>query len=119
MQDEYLKIKKFIDNNIDTIESILEPMHEFFDLYKECYNHCCPSFSYYSIKDHSECREFCKKDNIILKRISKLYFNVECIKFFYLLPKNIDQIIPKILNLYNEDKLILINMFINLYDNRL
>ena len=31
-QDEYLKIKEFIDNNIDTIEAILAPMHEFFDL---------------------------------------------------------------------------------------
>ena len=29
-QDEYSKIKKFIDNNIDTVESILAPIHEFF-----------------------------------------------------------------------------------------
>ena len=114
-QDEYSKIKKFIDNNIDTPESILTPMHDFFDLYKKCYNHCCRSFSYYSINDCSECsREFCEKDNTILKRISKLYFNVEYIKFFYLLQNNIDQIISKKLNLYDEDKLILINMFINL-----
>ena len=31
-RDEYSKIKEFIDNNIDTVESILAPMHEFFDL---------------------------------------------------------------------------------------
>ena len=42
-QDQYSKIKEFMDNNIDTIESILAPMHEFFDLSKKCYNYCyCP-----------------------------------------------------------------------------
>ena len=40
-QDEYSKIKKFIDNNIDTAESILAPMHEFFDLSKKCYDSYC------------------------------------------------------------------------------
>ena len=34
-QDEYLKITIFIDNNIDTVEAILAPMHEFFDLSKK------------------------------------------------------------------------------------
>ena len=34
-RDEYSKIKEFIDNNIDTVESILAPMHEFFDLSKK------------------------------------------------------------------------------------
>ena len=29
-QDEYSKIKRFIDNNIDTVESILPSMHDFF-----------------------------------------------------------------------------------------
>ena len=29
-QDEYLKIKEFIDNNIDTTKAILAPIHEFF-----------------------------------------------------------------------------------------
>ena len=38
---EYEQIKIFINNNIDTIESILAPMHDFFDLYKKCYNNCC------------------------------------------------------------------------------
>ena len=41
IQDEYLKIKKFIDNNIDTVEAILAPMHEFFDLSKKCYDSYC------------------------------------------------------------------------------
>ena len=50
------------------------------------------------------------------------YFNVEYIKFFYLLQKSIDQIISKKLNLYDEHKCIReidrpINMFINLYYN--
>ena len=30
-QDEYLEIKKFIDNNIDIIESTLAPMNDCFD----------------------------------------------------------------------------------------
>ena len=106
-QDEYSKIKEFINNNIDTIDSILAPMHEFFDLYKEFYNHCCRSCDYCSRKNYSKCREFCEGNNIILKKIVKSYFNVGYIKFFYLLQKNIDQIISKKLNLYNEDKLFL------------
>ena len=34
-QDEYLKIKKFIDNNIDVIDYALAPMHDYFDSYKK------------------------------------------------------------------------------------
>ena len=34
-QDEYLEIKRFIDNNIDIIESALAPMHNYFYLYKK------------------------------------------------------------------------------------
>ena len=40
-QNEYSKIREFIDNNIDTVESILAPMHEFFDLSKKCYDSYC------------------------------------------------------------------------------
>ena len=32
-KDEYSKIKKFIDSNTDTFESILLPIHDFIDLY--------------------------------------------------------------------------------------
>ena len=49
-------------------------MHDFFDLYKKCYNNCC------CICEHGE-------DNIIQSKIIKSYFNVEYIKFFYLLQK--------------------------------
>ena len=38
-QDEYLEIKKFIDNTIDIIESTLAPMNDFFDSCKKYYNH--------------------------------------------------------------------------------
>ena len=34
-QDEYSKIKEFIDNNIDIIESVFAPMNDYFDLYKK------------------------------------------------------------------------------------
>ena len=34
-KDGYSKIKKFRDNNIDTFESILAPIHNLIDLYKK------------------------------------------------------------------------------------
>ena len=40
-RDEYSKIKEFVDNNIDIVEYILSPMHEFFDLSKKCYDSYC------------------------------------------------------------------------------
>ena len=40
-QDEYLKIKKNLDNNIYTVEAILAPMHEIFDLSRKCYDKYC------------------------------------------------------------------------------
>ena len=45
--DEYLKIKKFIDNNIDITESTLAPMNDYFDLYKKFYNRYYYSCYYY------------------------------------------------------------------------
>ena len=51
-RDEYLKIKKFIVNNMDTVESILAPMHKFFDLSKKYYD----SYSYcHSKKNNRKC----------------------------------------------------------------
>ena len=38
-QNEYLEIKKVIDNNIDIIESALAPMNDYFDSCKKCYSH--------------------------------------------------------------------------------
>ena len=35
-QDEYLEIKKFIDHNMDIIESTLAPMNDYFDSFKKC-----------------------------------------------------------------------------------
>ena len=130
LRDEYSKIKEFIDDNIDTVESILAPMHEFFDLSKKCYDsYCyCPCNCHFK-KNNRKCvcltdkyREFCKEDNIILKKTTRSYFNVEYVKFFYLLQKSIDQILSKKLNPYNENTCIreidmFITMFINLYEN--
>ena len=110
-QDEYSKIKEFMDNNIYTIESILAPMHEFFDLSKKYYdkNCYCPC-NCHCKKNNRKCvcltdkySEFCEEDNIILKKATRSYFNVEYIKFLYLLQKPIDQIISKKLNLYDEN----------------
>ena len=42
-RDEYFKIKKFIDDNIDTFEPMLAPIHDSINLYKKCYNnYYCP-----------------------------------------------------------------------------
>ena len=93
-QNEYLEIKKFIDNNIDIIESALAPMNDYFDSCKKCY----------SIFPQNRYKEF-------LEKIIKSYFNIWYIKLFYLLQKNIK--LNK--NIYNI--IILMNIFMNLYDN--
>ena len=49
-QDEYLEIKKFIDNNIDIIESMLAPMNDYFDSCKKYYSHYYYSCYYYHKK---------------------------------------------------------------------
>ena len=129
-RDEYSKIKEFIDNNIDTVESILAPMHEFFDLSKKCYDSYCYCLCNCNFKKNNrKCvcltdkyREFCEEDSIILKKTTRSCFDVEYIKFFYLLQKSIDQITSKKLNLYNKNTYsheidMLITMFINLYEN--
>ena len=81
-RDEYSKINELIDNNIDTVESILAPMHEFFDLSKKC----CDSYCYCSCichfkKKNRKCvcltdkyREFCEEDSIIFKKNYKVIF---------------------------------------------
>ena len=99
-QDEYLKIKKFIDNNIDVIEYAFAPIINYFDLYKKCSNHYyCSCYNY--VFEHIEFRE----------KIIKIYFDIEYIKFFYLLQKNV-KLNKNICNIN-----VLIDIFINLYDN--
>ena len=49
-QDEYLEIKKFIDNNIDIIESALAIMNDYFDSCKKCYGHYYCLYYYYHKK---------------------------------------------------------------------
>ena len=52
-QDEYLEIKKFIDNNIDIIESTLAPMNDYFDSCKKCYSHYyCSCYCYHKKKSY-------------------------------------------------------------------
>ena len=129
-QDKYLKIREFIDNNIDTVEAIHAPMHEFFYLSKKyydsyCYCPCnchCKKNNKKGVCLTDKYIKFCEEDSVILNETTKSYFNVEYKKFFYLLQKAIDQIISKKLNLYDENTCIreidmLITMFINLYHN--
>ena len=104
LRDEYSKIKKFIDNNIDTFESILASIHGFVDLYRYY------PFNFHSIKNYDEC-EFCEKDNYVSRNIVKSCFDVEHIKFFYLLQK-----VTK-LSISNINSRILKNIFIHLYNN--
>ena len=109
-QDEYLEIKKFIDNNIDIIGFALAPMNDYFDLYKKCYGHYyCLCYNYHKKKVRcifpgNEHREFHEK-------IIKSYFNIYYIKFFYLLQKEIK------LNKNIRNINVLIDIFMNLYDN--
>ena len=99
--DEYLEIKKFIDNNIDIIESTFAHMNDYFDSHKKCYNHYyyCPC--YYN----KEIIRIFNPD----EKIVKSYFDIWYIKFFYLLQKDIK------LNIRNIS--ILMNIFINLCKN--
>ena len=101
-RDEYLKIKKFVDNNMDITESALAPMHDYFDLYKKCYGHYYCSCYYY----HNQRVRY-----IFPEKIMKLYFNIEYTKFFYLLQKEIK------LNKNTRSINVLIDIFIILYDN--
>ena len=90
-RDEYLEIKKIVDNNMDIIEYTFAPMNDYFDSYKKC------SHYYYH------------------EKIIETYFNIWYIKFFYLLQKNIK--LNK--NIYNI-KLninVLMKILINLYNN--
>ena len=101
-RDEYLKIKKFVDNNMDITESALAPMHDYFDLYKKCYGHYYCSCYYY----HNQRVRY-----IFPEKTMKLYFNIEYTKFFYLLKKEIK------LNKNTRSINVLIDIFIILYDN--
>ena len=125
-QNEYSKIKEFIDNNIDTVEAILAPMHEFFDLSKKCYgSYCYCPCNCHCKKNNKKCvcltdkySEFCTENSIIVKKITKSYLNVVYIKYLYLLQKAADQIISKKSNRYDENTCIreidmLITMFID------
>ena len=109
-QDEYLKIKEFINNNIDIIESALAPVNDYFDLYKKCYGHYyCLCYNYHNKKVRyifplNRHREFHEK-------IIKSYFNIYYIKLFYLLQKDI-KLNKNICNIN-----VPIDIFMNLYDN--
>ena len=94
---------------MDIIESTLAPMHDYFDLCKKCYGHYCSCYNYHNKKVRyifpgNEHKEFCEK-------IIKLYFNIEYTKFFYLLQKEIK------LNKNIRNINVLIDIFMNLYDN--
>ena len=69
-KDEYYKIKKFIDDNIDTFESILAPIQNLIDSYKKFYdNNYYYPFNFHYIKYYDKCvciigkySEFCELD---------------------------------------------------------
>ena len=109
-QDEYLEINKFIDNNMDIIESTIGPMNEYFDSFKKCYSHYYCLCHYYHKKKFI-CIISQKTYKEFHEKIIKSYFNIWYIKFFYLLQKNIK--LNK--NIYNIN--VLMNIFMNLYDN--
>ena len=79
-------------------EYAFAPIINYFDLYKKCYSHY-----YYS------CYNYAFEDIEFREKIIKIYFNIEYIKFFYLLQKKLNR------NICNIN--VLIDIFINLYDN--
>ena len=95
-QDEHLKIKKFIDNNIDTAAAMLVAMHEFFDLSKKCYDsYCYCPCNCHCKQNNRKCVcltdkyiGFCKEDSIIVQKITKSYLNAEYIKYLYFITKS-------------------------------
>ena len=95
---------------MDITESVLAPMHDYFDSYKKCYDHYyCSCYNYHNKKVRyiffgNEHKEFCEK-------IIKLYFNIEYTKFFYLLQKEIK------LNKNIRNINVFIDISMNLYDN--
>ena len=106
-RNEYLEIKKFIDN-IDIIESTLALINDYFDSYKKCYNHYyCQC--YYNNNKKCICIFTQNKYEEFHEKIIKSYFNIWYIKFFYLLQKDVK------LNIHNIS--ILMNIFINLHGN--
>ena len=109
-QNEYLEIKKIIDNNIDIIESTLAPMNDYFDSCKKCYSRYYCSCYYYH-KKKVICIFPQKRYKEFHEKIIKSCFDIWYIKCFYLLQKNIK--LNK--NIYNIS--ILMYIFINLYDN--
>ena len=109
-QDEPLKIKEFIDNNIDIIESALAPMNDYFDSCKKCHSHHY-YWCYYYHKKKVICIFPQNRYRVFHEKIIKSYFNIYYIKFFYLLQKNIK--LNK--SIYNIS--ILMNILMNLYDN--
>ena len=99
-----------MDNNIDVIKSALAPINDYFDSYKKCYGHYYCSCYYYH-KKRVICIFSQNKYKAFHEKIIKSYFNIYYIKFFYLLQKNIK--LNK--NIYNIS--VLLNIFMNLYDN--
>ena len=109
-RDEYLKIKKFIDNNIDIIESTLVPTNDHFDLYKKFYNRYYYSCYYYHKKSVRHIFSNNRHQGFH-EKIIKSYFNISYIKYLCLLQKEIK------LNKNISNINVIINIFINLYDN--
>ena len=85
-------------------------MNDYFDSYKKCYSHYYCLYYYYHKKKvicifpQNRYKEFHVK-------IIKSYFNIWYIKFFYLLQKKIK--LNK--NIYSIN--VIMNIFMNLYDN--
>ena len=85
-------------------------MNDYFDSCKKCFRrYYCSCYYYHKKKLYVFFPQ--NRYNEFDEKIVKLYFNIWYIKFFYLLQKNIK--LNK--NIYNIS--ILMNIFMNLYDN--
>ena len=95
-RNEYSKIKKFIDNNIDTFDSILAPTNSFANLY-HYYSFDFPilgrahnfvNINCHCTKNYDKCVCIIERNSYVLKKIAKSYFNIILHNFFLFTTKS-------------------------------
>ena len=85
-KEERLKMKKFINNNIDIFEIVFTPMHKFINQVR--HYHCMCNYPC-NCKKKCECHNnvYCCKTKYDLRRILFFYDDLENLKYLYLLQR--------------------------------
>ena len=72
---------------MDIIESAFTPMHDYFDLYKKCYNHYCCSCYCSCYNYHNKKVRYTFPDNEHKEFCEKIIFQYSIHKMFLLITK--------------------------------